>query len=1778
LPENATLTNSSFPEYLSFEKLRTAGLTHLEDLGAELWTDFNIHDPGITILEILCYALTDLGYRANLPVEDLLAPNPDEKRGGEDDNFFTARQILTCNPVTVRDFRRLLIDTPGVKNAWLELTDESEIPIYVNPERCELQYEIPRTFSATTEAGEARLPLGGLYNVCLEIEPDEDVDACGQVSHSARHVLNRVRSVLHQHRNLCEDFRDFIVLGDEEIAVCAGIELTSEADPEEVLLSIYQKVQGFLSPDLQFYSLQEMLGTGKRIEDIFAGRPMRQQSHGFLDQKELDKTELRSALYVSDLYQVIMDVPGVKAIDKLVVTNYVHDIAQTQGEEWCLKLTPKHRPVLDIERSRINFFKESLPFGVNRDRVQQEYRDLREASTKAFRSAYELDLPVPTGFHRDIADYRSTQHEFPLVYGLGESGPDLSGLDRQERLRRIAQARQLKGFLLFFDQILANYLTQLAHVRDLFSMQSDDHPARAGKTHTYFTQLLADVPNIEDLIRSVDTASNPSGSSETGKLEDFAAYVARIAESPETYYERRNRFLDHLLARFAESFSDYVLLMYRLNGERHDNEKIVDDKTRFLQSYPNVSRDRGKAFDYTNPEVWETTNVSGLEERVSRLVGIEDVTRRFLAHCEVVTVAGRYRFRIARDGEVLAISASAYPDQTSAAEALERFIQRGRHERNYRRLAYDGFDHYGFGIVDDEGTVIAEYPHLFPEPEERASARQSFRRRLAEDGPAALEVVRKGGRYYFQITVETGGPVILGREGFREEVEADHGAEQFLEWAVNDTHYEELTVHGFTHYGFVLMDEGGDPLMESPRLWESRAARDAVLLSLIGYVHEPAVNCSVVRADECYFYVVYDAAYDAGEDDPGEHTLFTAEEGYSSAAEAEDAFEDTFLSLAGDILNYEGTDTEGGFAFVLRDPETDSIVAEHTRAYNTVQERDDRLHAAVLYLADVPIDYETPGEEGVFRYKIRDVDDTVQLQSSGTYPTESKAEGACRAAMRLARYRIYYRTLDDLGADAPQGFELIDREGNVVAEHPRGYETDGARDEALDKLIESAEKADEGPLTCFVDGTPGSFAFELYLEEEGGSRRLLFESVDTYPEKTLAEEAYHSFLQLAREREYYFMEDNFSFALRERDEEGTWGPLVATHPQLYVSDLERDAAIELIRTYVRDDPIVHEVVNTEGSYYFELTDPSDEILLEGVESFPTVEEAEEAFEGFLEVAADLLRYQVTTDGPDSCPHGFELRAVPTAGEKETEEEQGRLVATHPRTYTTAEARDDRIDEVAGFAAEESPAYQIKGTTCGYYYVQESGGHRFRSIQRFPHEARAVRACMAKTSLLADEERYSRPEEDTWADRLVITDSGGSVVAVYTGPAESSEDLAAVFGEVTAAIAASPDVEATYDWRPSGFRVQFMDREGQGVLLRGQRVRTPVVALSPANLFDDPEARDGTVQYLVDLTSGAVPEPEIVRRDESFYFTLMKNDTTVLISCRGYETEREARQAFEAFVAVGDDPESYHAFDLEADGRYGFEVYDPVSADQLRETVCTDCNRIVERAQNPEHFRWIADRSDCLFGFELVTDASRTLAVHDRFYGSETVRKDRVEEIIDLVNDEGFHLVENLLVRPRRPGSSIIDDEGDAFLPLSEGCLDEEGRISFLKSDPYSFRATVVLPYWPDRFQNLSFRSFFERTLRAEAPAHVYLRICWVDACQMHDFEQAYRRWLQTLALPEHDCESTEALNRLLEVICRLRNVYPEATLGACDAAAPGARVVLNQTLLGTANPDRDDNS
>ncbi len=286
-------------------QLYRLGLDKAQDLAKKVWTDFNIHDPGVTTLETLCYALTDLSYRASMPVADLLASEADNLTNMQQ-QFFPAREILHNRPITLLDYRKLLIDLKGVKNAWIKPASRT---YYTDTIRRRLMAK------DSGSPGVTAVNIGGLYHVLIDYM--DDLNTAEKAA-----ILDNVTEVLQANRNLCEDFVNITEVESQDFILCGEFELQQDADTAYVKAQILFEVQQFLAPAVANYTLSEMLektnaaGEPYSADDIFNGPPL---SCGFIPDDELASGELPEEIHLSDIINIIMDVPGVMAIKEIQI-------------------------------------------------------------------------------------------------------------------------------------------------------------------------------------------------------------------------------------------------------------------------------------------------------------------------------------------------------------------------------------------------------------------------------------------------------------------------------------------------------------------------------------------------------------------------------------------------------------------------------------------------------------------------------------------------------------------------------------------------------------------------------------------------------------------------------------------------------------------------------------------------------------------------------------------------------------------------------------------------------------------------------------------------------------------------------------------------------------------------------------------------------------------------------------------------------------------------------------------------------------------------------------------------------------------------------------------------------------------------------------------------------------------------------------------------------------------------------------------------------------------
>lgn len=156
--------------------------------------------------------------------------------------------------------------------------------------------------------------------------------------------------------------------------------------------------------------------------------------------------------------------------------------------------------------------------------------------------------------------------------------------------------------------------TVLSCVEDLFGL--DDQV-----NQTYFSTLLnnTQIGDIDSLYAEVDgqPLSQPA--------------LNQLTETSATFLDRRNRFLNHQMARFAEQFTDYALMLYAYAGNKKiADEILIKDKISFLKDVPFMSSNRAKAHHYKWAEkICSNENIAGLEKRIGRLLGFKHTENRF---------------------------------------------------------------------------------------------------------------------------------------------------------------------------------------------------------------------------------------------------------------------------------------------------------------------------------------------------------------------------------------------------------------------------------------------------------------------------------------------------------------------------------------------------------------------------------------------------------------------------------------------------------------------------------------------------------------------------------------------------------------------------------------------------------------------------------------------------------------------------------------------------------------------------------------------------------------------------------------------------------------------------------------------------------------------------------------------------------------------------------------------------------------------------------------------
>ncbi|AYL99039.1 hypothetical protein [Mucilaginibacter celer] len=579
----AFILDTPLPLSQNFKLLKQDALAYIQLHSGSRWTNYNTSDPGVTILDQVCFALTELGYCNDFPISDILT-NANGKINYKD-QFYQPEQILTTSPVTIADYRKYIID--GVANI-----NNVVMAPYQN--------------------------TGGVSNNTYQIYLAIDEQVTGEEEQNE--ICMAAFFYLNKRRNLGEMFMIPQPLQVKQVSINGTIEIAAGSELNTVLAAINRQIRDYIFPDVSQQGYSGLTQTGIDVNEVFNGPVLH---NGYISDEALG--EKKDRLTLMELIDVLSGVPGVVSL------NGINFNPAQPGN--IIIAAPNELIIIDLALSLFSGLSvlcrgKELPINKNIGVFISRSQDLDTGVV--FGAPANIQPALPVGNYREIDSYYSIQNTFPEIFAVGPDAITSNASDFQ-----IAQSRQLKGYLTLFDQVLANQFSQLANIDKLFSFknQRTGTPATRNafyavktpdeKKHsgypvpylsfapTYFYRALYDVPNIRPLLKDNDTFGYGTVI-ETDKEKEQQSWIAYtqdpynpyiwglmgMLEDEQQNITRRNDILNHLLARHGESpdLIDAVANGIIYSGSRLKDQVII--KSLYLQNLGLLSYYRQKAYNY----------------------------------------------------------------------------------------------------------------------------------------------------------------------------------------------------------------------------------------------------------------------------------------------------------------------------------------------------------------------------------------------------------------------------------------------------------------------------------------------------------------------------------------------------------------------------------------------------------------------------------------------------------------------------------------------------------------------------------------------------------------------------------------------------------------------------------------------------------------------------------------------------------------------------------------------------------------------------------------------------------------------------------------------------------------------------------------------------------------------------------------------------------------------------------------------------------------------------
>ena len=397
-----------------FVFLQRDSIRMLQELSGKVWTDFNAHDPGVTILDVLNYALTELEYKLSFSLVDYLT-DKDGKFRPEMLGLFLPEQVFPTNPVTLDDYRKLfLMQVPELENVWID-TDSETGCYFIHLE---------------------------LFGFMKGVIPEE--------------IKRRVEKLFMSHRNLCETLGgiDFVEL--EGVWLEGEVNMEPGTDVTAVLVEMYHCAHAYLARHVSYDSPELM-----KQEDISPDEWLNGPNDADIRISAGVRDEVRTE---TRLYQLLCRIPGVRSFHSCYIRNKEGQLIN-RFEIPCGLIIPQSLPEL---LRHLTVKVDGIPASIRFERFISEFdiANMTSGNYLRIRAARKFEGIYPDGKWRPVYQHDTILDDFPDCYGINRNG--LSGFADKERK---GKAMQLKAYLALFDSVFARGLKELEELRNVLKLE-----------------------------------------------------------------------------------------------------------------------------------------------------------------------------------------------------------------------------------------------------------------------------------------------------------------------------------------------------------------------------------------------------------------------------------------------------------------------------------------------------------------------------------------------------------------------------------------------------------------------------------------------------------------------------------------------------------------------------------------------------------------------------------------------------------------------------------------------------------------------------------------------------------------------------------------------------------------------------------------------------------------------------------------------------------------------------------------------------------------------------------------------------------------------------------------------------------------------------------------------------------------------------------------------------------------------------------------------------------